>query len=159
LLTRLWAASNARQSPFTERQILPQLPHSEQFTQRRLSGLTSTKLPEERDEDVRLQLVENPSRGLQRRDVRSPDGVVPEQNPNCASSTRRLLRRLLVDGEVAVLDTLELLEAENSEARVERTGTAVRLVVRVRTQGEQVLERVRVRASAARSSMPRRSSR
>jgi hypothetical protein len=92
LLTRLLAPSKARQPPFTERQVLPQLPHAEQFAEPRLASVTGAKLAEERDEGARLQLVQNPSRGIERGDVRTPDGAMPKQDPNGASSTRRLLR-------------------------------------------------------------------
>jgi hypothetical protein len=72
--------------------MLTHLPHSEQFTERRLAVLTVTKLTEELNEHVRLQLVESPARTVQRGDIRSPDGATAKENSNGSSPTRRLLR-------------------------------------------------------------------
>ena len=72
--------------------MLPQLTHSEQFAERGLAVRASTELAEEFDERVWLQPVQNATRGVQRRGIRSPERAVTEQNSNGASFFRLLLR-------------------------------------------------------------------
>jgi hypothetical protein len=80
VLTGVLAVSQARQPLFTERQILPQLPHLKQLRKYGLAILSDAKLADELDEHARLQPVENPTGGAQRGGIRTPDRAMPEQH-------------------------------------------------------------------------------